>query len=522
MNTKSSRRASGVRSVLSELPPKSEYDPVREAIIAAEQAQDKSASASLRLFASMPASTAVIANPVLYRTAVRCGSTDIRLKIRGFAIRGLLTEDDILGGKADALRVIFVGLFGRLPVSRREQGLFSALISRNFYQSVTAPPLDELARFIKKFPSAGPELAIEHFVSLRKAEETASGREFEGIRARREPGNLLKEMLRVHLSNAAVGACASYMRQRLTRTPGTDVQQLVAATMAFVVTARRQTRQPFRVCLSLMLGRVPTRAERTAIERIGTIQIHHGSAGSNMVARYMASLETASTWDLFSAGHMALNGRRHFGTIHDMSEFVGQIERLPGSKRRARIRERLVEGNLPTFGHPEIAAASRAVEIETDPRPALYLEPLFEAIDAGQMTVAETEQRRLRVALDMYRMAFVSGIVKTGDKNKRPLRVAPNTDFGAWCVQEALGIAEPDRTLLSYLYRGFGWMMDVREQLQQRIIRPVIPPDPGIVPEPTEDSEIPGIVAKVHRRLGTVQNSFHRAGSDGAFAEMVR
>ncbi len=55
--------------------------------------------------------------------------------------------------------------------------------------------------------------------------------------------------------------------------------------------------------------------------------------------------------------------------------------------------------------------------------------------------------------------------------------------------------------LLSYIFRGFGWMMDVREQLQQPIIRPVISPDPGIVPSAADEGVIPSIVAAVHDRL---------------------
>ena len=58
-----------------------------------------------------------------------------------------------------------------------------------------------------------------------------------------------------------------------------------------------------------------------------------------------------------------------------------------------------------------------------------------------------------------------------------------------------------DRTLLSYVFRGFGWMMDVREQLQQPIIRPVIPPDPNIVPASVSERRIPNVVVSVHNRL---------------------
>jgi hypothetical protein len=40
-------------------------------------------------------------------------------------------------------------------------------------------------------------------------------------------------------------------------------------------------------------------------------------------------------------------------------------------------------------------------------------------------------------------------------------------------------------------------MMDVREQLQQPIIRPVISPAPAIIPPPAEDGLLPQIVEAV-------------------------
>src|SRR2546427_9123492 len=113
--------------------------------------------------------------------------------------------------------------------------------------------------------------------------------------------------------------------------------------------------------------------------------------------------------------------------------------------------------------------------------------------------------KRVAIAQRMYQIAFVEGIEKPGRSGR--LRIAPNTDFGAWIVQEALGIEELDRTLLSYVFRGFGWMMDVREQLQQPIIRPVIPPDPSIVPPPAAEGIIPTIVDEVHSRLSRL-NAF--------------
>jgi len=236
---------------------------------------------------------------------------------------------------------------------------------------------------------------------------------------------------------------------------------------------------------------------------MGTIQIHHGSAGSSMVARYMATLHTFSVADFFVASQMALDGARHFGAIHDMSDFVQELEPLTPEQRSARIREKMLTGGLPTFGHPEISAAGRGNQVQQDPRPAIYIDPVFNAIDAGELTVSPRQVERLSIARLIYLTAFVNGVLKPGKEDAPPLRLTANTDFGAWCVQEALGVEEPDRTLLTYIFRGFGWMMDAREQLQQKMIRPVIAPDPKIVPKSSDDPTIPDLVARVHKRLVT-------------------
>jgi hypothetical protein len=234
---------------------------------------------------------------------------------------------------------------------------------------------------------------------------------------------------------------------------------------------------------------------------MGTIQIHHGSAGSNMVARYMATLHTFSVEDFFIASHMAMDGARHFGAIHDMSDFVQELEPLDSDQRAQRIREKMLTGGLPTFGHPEISAAGRGNQVQQDPRPAIYIDPVFKAIDAGQLKMTPRQLERLSIARLIYLTAFVNGVLKPGKEDSPPLRLTANTDFGAWCVQEALGIEEADRTLLTYIFRGFGWMMDAREQLQQKMIRPVISPDPKIVPKSSDDPTIPDLVAGVHKRL---------------------
>jgi citrate synthase len=286
---------------------------------------------------------------------------------------------------------------------------------------------------------------------------------------------------------------------------------LVKATKEFINSETAKGRNAFQVSYSLILGRHANDHESLILERMGTIQIHHGSAGSNMVARYMATLHTLSISDFFTASQMALDGARHFGAIHDMSDFVQDLQPLSAEERGARIREKVLTGGLPTFGHPEISAAGRGNQVQQDPRPAIYIAPVFTAIDEGELKLTPEQQDRLAIARLIYQTAFVNGVLKPEREHEPPLRLTANTDFGAWCVQEALGIEEPDRTLLTYIFRGFGWMMDAREQLQQKMIRPVIAPNPKIVPKESDDNTIPDLVARVHQRL-TTDNPFSPQG----------
>jgi len=102
-----------------------------------------------------------------------------------------------------------------------------------------------------------------------------------------------------------------------------------------------------------MLLRRPVSSDEAGIlGRLGAIQVHHGSAGSNMVARYLAVLHTRSVSDLFTASQMALDCGRHFGAISDMTEFVEVLDRISESERDTVIWARILKGNLPTFGHP--------------------------------------------------------------------------------------------------------------------------------------------------------------------------
>lgn len=484
------------------MPPAPEYNPVKEAIARAEKLGEKTIATTLGYFATMPASTGIIANPVLHHTPVDCNGTIITLDIRSFTIRGTVPESDIVSGKIGPMDVIFTGLFGESGPSRS----LATFIDRKFFESLgirsdRSELLDEVAVFVGKFPGLGPEVAMHHFLILGKAKLGRHENQSRGMHDERDPESLLVEMIAVHMENVAIGSVSVYMNYLVTSNPQITHNELVTSTRKFIDEEAKQGSNGFQVCYSLILGHHANEHERMILERMGTIQIHHGSAGSSMVARYMATLHTFSVADFFIASHMALDGARHFGAIHDMSDFVQELEPLTTEQRADRIKEKMLGGGLPTFGHPEIAAAGRGNQVQQDPRPAIYIDPVFNAIDAGELSISPRRQERLSIARLIYLIAFVNGVLKPGREDSPPLRLTANTDFGAWCVQEALGIEESDRTLLTYIFRGFGWMMDAREQLQQKMIRPVIAPDPKIVPRASDDTTIPDLVARVHRRL---------------------
>jgi len=494
-------------TTFSVLPPAPDYNPVKQAVARAEELGEKSIATTLGYFSTMPSSTDIIANPVLYHTPVDCNGTKITLDIRSFTIRGVINEPDILRGKAGPIDVIFTGLFGDAGGSASAKETLAKFINDKFFESVKADSrlVEIVAAFVRKYPGLGPEVAMQHMATLRKARV---GRpEIGGIHDERESGELLTDMIACHMDNVAVGGVSAYMNYLVATKPQTSESDLVAQTNEFIASEVSRGRNAFQVSYSLILGRHANDHESLILERMGTIQIHHGSAGSNMVARYMATLHTMSVSDFFTASQMALDGARHFGAIHDMSEFVQELEPLNVEERAARIREKMLTGGLPTFGHPEIAAAGRGNQVQQDPRPAIYIAPVFNAIDEGELTLTPEQKDRLAIARLIYLTAFVQGVLKPQREHEPPLRLTANTDFGAWCVQEALGIEEADRTLLTYIFRGFGWMMDAREQLQQKMIRPVIAPNPKIIPKESDDPTIPNLVAEVHRRL-TTDNPF--------------
>ena len=483
--------------IFSVVPPPPEHNPVKQAIARAEELGEKSIATTLGFFSTMPASTEIIANPVLHHTPVDCNGTTITLDIRSFAIRGSVAESDIVKGKIGPYDVISCGLFGQTGSSKP----LADFIEQTFFQRLREPGLiDDVAAFVKKYPGLGPEVAMHHFLILNKAKLGPQQGQDRGMHDERDPESLLVEMITLHMENVAVGGVSVYMNYLLMNNRDLSESELANVTRQFIEEEGRAS-NAFQVSYSLILGHHANEHERLILERMGTIQIHHGSAGSNMVARYMSTLHTFSVEDFLIASHMALDGARHFGAIHDMSDFVQELEPLSSEQRAERIREKMLTGGLPTFGHPEISAAGRGNQVQQDPRPAIYIDPVFRAIDAGQLKMTPRQHERLSIARLIYLTAFVNGVLKPGKEDSPPLRLTANTDFGAWCVQEALGIEEADRTLLTYIFRGFGWMMDAREQLQQKMIRPVIPPDPKIVPKSSDDPTIPDLVAGVHQRL---------------------
>lgn len=509
------QKIAAMRQMFSELPETSIYSPVTDALQSAGQLDEQDIANVLKAFSTMPQSTNVFANPVLHRAKVDCDGTDITLNIRSFALRGVLQESEIVTGGLTPAYVIFVGLFGRKPEKVQdgfdEEEVLRALINRKFYRvsrgiredtSGRRALIKQVANFVQTFPESGPELAIQHFSTLRKANRAKNGIPERGLNDERREGRLLLQMIGTHMENVAVGAMSAYMRGLLDRNPNLTSEQLVHQTDALITDEESAGKTAFQTCYSLLLGHRANDVENKALERMGIIQTHHGSAGSNMVARYMATLHTPSVSDFLTAAHMNLDGDRHFGAIHDITHFINALEQLSPDKQEAAIRNEMLEGGIPTFGHPEIAAAGRVDEIQQDPRPAIYIEPVLQAIDSGDLTLNDKQKQRLGMIQRIYQIAFVEGVIKPGRENDPPLRLTPNTDFGGWAAQEALGIHELDRTLLTYIFRGFGWMMDAREQLQDRhIIRPVIPPDPQIIPTDSSDSTIPDIVVSTHNRL---------------------
>lgn len=507
-NTEAKQEAA-VSKILSQVPTASTYSPVTESMDRATELGEDKIAAALKSFSSMPQSTNVFANPVLHQAAVNCKDAQITLNVRSFAIRGVVSESEIIANKLSPASVIFTGLFGRKPEKDAdgidEENVFSELLNEKFYKVTEIsreglagkqPLTNQVAEFVKSFPDAGPEAAIQHFSTLRKLSIPNQ----QGVKGTREPESLLLEFIDTHMENVALGTVSVYMRHQLRESSALHPQVLAMRANDLISEHQKSGKTAFQTCYSLLLGRNASSVEANILERMGVIQTHHGSAGSNVVARYLATLYAGAVSDFFVASQMALDGDRHFGAIHDMTAFINQIEPLDTEARETAIRERMRTA-LPTFGHPEIAAAGRSDEIQQDPRPAIYFNPFIDAVEKGEIQLSERQKKRLAIMQRIYQIAFVEGIVRPGREDEPPLRLTPNTDFGGWAVQEGLDIYETDRTFLTYIFRGFGWIMDAREQLQMKIIRPVIPPDPEIIPKPSDDMTIANEVVALHDRM---------------------
>ena len=503
------KQVAAIRKTLSHVPEASVYAPVTDSLNRAIELGEDRIAATLSSFSSMPQSTNVFANPALHKVGVDCAGTEITLNIRSFSIHGIISEGEIIANRLSPAYVVFGGLFGRKPEKDAEgldeEVLLSELIDRKFYKCVAARReslgnkdrlVNQVADFVKAFPEAGPETVIQHFSTLRKLSQPNQ----KGINGTRRPGALLLELIGTHMENVAVAAVSVYMRHQLRENNALHPQVLAMRATDLIAAHEKEGKTSFHTCYSLLLGREASVVEANILERMGIIQTHHGSAGSSVVARYLTTLHTGAVSDLFVASQMTLDGDRHFGAIHDMTEFINQIEPLDGEALEAAIYQRM-QSALPTFGHPEIAAAGRSQEIQQDPRPAIYFNPFLEAIDSGDIQLNDQQKKRLSIIQRLYQLAFVEGFVRPGREDEPPLRLTPNTDFGGWAVQEGLDIYETDRTLLTYIFRGFGWMMDAREQLQLKIIRPVIPPHPDVIPTPTDDMTISNEVVDLHNRL---------------------
>jgi citrate synthase len=504
-----------LKEFFSENPKAPKYFPVDEAITLAEGLGEERIASALKNFKTMPQSTAVIANPVTDNLSVKLKDDDIILDIRSFTIRGILHESDIVKRKFTPAGIVFILLFGRFPektAEGSEEASFAAYLDDLFYSKVSdanknggGSLIEQIAGFVSAHPSAGPEIAIQYFAALRKAFSSDSAQQYQGVNEEIPSGELLHEMISVHIENIAVGTIAAYMNRLLEEDSNLQKNDLVAQVEDFIDSEKTKKSSVFDVSYGLILGNHVNERQKEILEIMGVIQTHHGSAGSNIVARYLATLHTMSVSDLFSAAQMALDGARHFGAIHDMTHFINKLDDLDNDEREKLVRSRLIVGDLPTFGHPEISAAGRGDRIQQDPRAAIYLSPLFSALDSGDIVIKDEHLERLEIAKQIYRIALIEGVVKPGKENAPPLRLTPNTDFGAWCVQEALGILESHRTLLTYVFRGFGWMVDVREQLQLKIIRPVISPAPEIIPPKSTEAAISEVVNNVHNRLSGEQ-----------------
>src|SRR5262245_10637750 len=121
------------------LPPAPAHNPVKQAIARANELGEKSIATTLGYFATMPASTGIIANPVLYHQPVDCNGTTITVDIRSFTIRGVIPEADIVRRTSGPIDVIFAGLFsgaGESEAASSGKESFAEFIDLKFFENL--------------------------------------------------------------------------------------------------------------------------------------------------------------------------------------------------------------------------------------------------------------------------------------------------------------------------------------------------------------------------------------------------
>src|SRR4026209_1505268 len=188
-------------------PPPPDFNPVKQAVARADELGEKQIATALGYFSTMPASTGIIANPVLHHTPVDCNGTQITLDIRSFTIRGTVPESDIVGGKVGPFEVIVTGLFG----APGDTSSLADFINQKFFQSLSGSLIEDVAEFVKRFPGLGPEVAMHHFGILGKAKLGREEHGDRGIHDERDPESLRLEMITFHMANVAVGGVSAYM-----------------------------------------------------------------------------------------------------------------------------------------------------------------------------------------------------------------------------------------------------------------------------------------------------------------------
>src|SRR5262249_7148183 len=145
--------------------------------------------------------------------------------IRGFSIRGIVAEDEIVRRAVGPVEVIFAGLFGRRPERQApaapadtapvdEAAVLASLIDRAFHRSCERT-VGAVADFVARYPGLGPEVVIQYLSPLRKAGRKQRGLADRGLNDERRPGALLVEMITTHMENVAVGGLSMYANRLL-------------------------------------------------------------------------------------------------------------------------------------------------------------------------------------------------------------------------------------------------------------------------------------------------------------------